>query len=211
MLVRLTSGRVARYLAVATAGAAVGAGGLAFAASGGGVIRACANVKTGALRISAKCKKKQERAVSWNRQGPQGPRGVPGATGVGGATGAPGATGSAGASATKLFATVDLAGTIVASSPGVQVFHDATGQYEVNFGQDVSHCAAIANIGSVPVYSAPGGNTGRATGYAITDLEAAGSTLPTSGYPSADTVVVDTIAGSGDSPKDTSFDVAVFC
>jgi Collagen triple helix repeat (20 copies) len=84
---------------VAVAATAIGAGGLAFAATSGGVIKACANKRTGALRLAAKCKK-HERSVSWNVAGPrglQGPQGAQGATGSQGAPGAKGDTGAAGA------------------------------------------------------------------------------------------------------------------
>jgi hypothetical protein len=53
MLGRPSGRRIATYLVVAAAGALVGAGGLAFAASSGGVIRACANKKSGALRVAS--------------------------------------------------------------------------------------------------------------------------------------------------------------
>ena len=72
-------------------------GGLAAAATstGGPVIGACANKKTGALRLASKCRR-NERAIRWNQTGPPGPRGLAGATGATGATGASGATGGAG-------------------------------------------------------------------------------------------------------------------
>lgn len=93
MVSRLSGGRVTSYVAVAVVGTLIGAGGLAFAASGGGVIKACASRKSGALRLANNCKKKQERAVSWSAQGPQGLRGPTGATG---GTGAPGPQGPPG-------------------------------------------------------------------------------------------------------------------
>jgi hypothetical protein len=66
-------------------------GGIAVAAtSSGQVIRACANKKTGALRLASKCRR-SERSVSWNKEGVPGPRGVTGATGAPGAVGAAGA------------------------------------------------------------------------------------------------------------------------
>jgi hypothetical protein len=98
VLSRLTGSRVAGYLAVAVAGTLIGAGGLALAASGRGVIHACAGKKTGALRISAHCKPKKERAISWNVRGPQGLSGPIGATGARGPQGQKGDTGSPGIS-----------------------------------------------------------------------------------------------------------------
>jgi hypothetical protein len=72
-------------------------GGLAAAATsvGGGVIRACAGKRTGALRLAGKCRR-NERAIQWNQTGLQGPRGLAGPTGVSGPTGAGGAPGGAG-------------------------------------------------------------------------------------------------------------------
>jgi hypothetical protein len=101
MFTRPTAGRAAGYLAVAAAGVLIGAGGLAFAASGGGVIHACASKKTGALRLATDCKKKQERSVSWNVQGPQGLRGPTGATGPQGLQGPQGLPGTNGTNGTN--------------------------------------------------------------------------------------------------------------
>ena len=71
-------------------------GGIALAASSGGpVLRACANKKTGALRLTAKCKR-SEFHVSWNQAGPTGERGPRGFNGVKGLQGAAGGTGATG-------------------------------------------------------------------------------------------------------------------
>ena len=59
------------------------------AGSSSPVIRACANKKTGVLRLAKKCRR-SERSVSWNQTGPKGPRGLAGPAGPAGATGAPG-------------------------------------------------------------------------------------------------------------------------
>ena len=80
-------------MAVAVAALLAACTGLAVAASSSStVIRACANKKTGALRLANKCRK-GERSVSWSQTGPQGARGLAGANGV---NGAPGTTGSKG-------------------------------------------------------------------------------------------------------------------
>jgi hypothetical protein len=91
---------------VATVGAlsvaAIGIGGVAFAASSNSVIHACEKKSGGALRIASSCTS-SEQSLSWNVQGPpgpaglQGPRGETGAKGATGATGAKGATGATGA------------------------------------------------------------------------------------------------------------------
>lgn len=63
------------------------------ASANSSTIVACANKKSGALRIAYKKCKKKERAITWGSTGPQGPAGPQGAPG---ATGSQGATGSAG-------------------------------------------------------------------------------------------------------------------
>jgi hypothetical protein len=75
----------------------VACGGLALAATPSSpVIKACANKRTGAVRIARRCHR-GERFVSWNVQGPQGNRGFSGSKGIKGATGTTGATGATGA------------------------------------------------------------------------------------------------------------------
>jgi hypothetical protein len=67
-------------------------------ASGSSTIQACADKRTGVMRlISRGSCKRTETLVSWNRVGPQGatgPQGLPGATGEKGSTGATGPAGS---------------------------------------------------------------------------------------------------------------------
>ena len=89
----LCSKRMIAGVAAAALTAALSGGGWALAASGGGVIHACANKHTGAVRVAGKCNRKQEKALSWNVTGP---RGAAGPTGPKGATGATGAQGPAG-------------------------------------------------------------------------------------------------------------------
>ena len=60
------------------------------------VIRACANKRTGALRVSSRCHR-NERPLSWNHDGPAGARGPRGLSGLRGATGATGSKGATGA------------------------------------------------------------------------------------------------------------------
>lgn len=84
-------------LGVAVVALVLAAGGITYAAtSGEGVIRACANKRTGALRVASRCKR-NERRVSWSIVGPQGLRGQKGNTGNTGARGFTGAPGAAGA------------------------------------------------------------------------------------------------------------------
>jgi hypothetical protein len=82
-------------MAVAFAALLAACTGLAVAAgSSGQVIHACANKKTGALRIAntSKCRH-GELPVRWNLTGPQGARGPAGANGTNGATGQQGTEG----------------------------------------------------------------------------------------------------------------------
>jgi hypothetical protein len=130
-----------------------------------------------------------------------------------GATGATGAQGVAGAPATKLFAQVKMDGTINASSQGVTSSKYASnkGIYLVNFGQDITHCAAIAMQGALPIFNSPGANTGVTRGSAVVDIGGPGSTFP-NGYPSADTVEVETYEGpAGSTAQYSAFYIAVFC
>jgi hypothetical protein len=103
----LSSLKPSPAMAVGVAALLVASTGWALAAtSSSPVIRACANKKTGALRVAGKCRHR-ERRVSWNVQGPAGLpgakgqpglRGFAGAQGIAGAQGLRGATGATGPS-----------------------------------------------------------------------------------------------------------------
>jgi hypothetical protein len=94
-------------MAVALAVLVAVSGGLAIAATSpsGPVIRACANKKTGALRLASKCHR-NERSIRWNQIGPQGPAGLAGPTGASGASGAAGQTGPQGPGAISIVSNV---------------------------------------------------------------------------------------------------------
>jgi hypothetical protein len=83
--------------AVALVAVIAASAGIAAAASsaGGPLIHACANKRTGALRLATRCKR-NERHVDWEEIGPVGPKGSRGSTGSRGAAGATGATGATG-------------------------------------------------------------------------------------------------------------------
>jgi hypothetical protein len=96
---------------IAAVAAAVVTSGLAFAAipSRNGTITACANKKTGALRVVDADKRQRcrrtERRITWNQRGVPGAKGdpgVPGAAGPKGDRGEAGASGTAGAPGTGL-------------------------------------------------------------------------------------------------------------
>lgn len=85
-------------LVVAMGGAAVAA-----VPEGDGTIHGCYDVHNGKLRVvsSAGDCRNQERAISWNQQGPAGPKGDPGPVGPKGDTGAQGPKGDTGATGPK--------------------------------------------------------------------------------------------------------------
>lgn len=83
-------------MAVAFAALLAACAGLAFAATGSSpFIHACANKKSGALRLARKCRR-NERGVTWNITGPVGAQGPRGFNGVKGQPGAPGTAGARG-------------------------------------------------------------------------------------------------------------------
>jgi len=98
--------------------------------------------------------------------GPKGDKGDPGLRGP------KGDAGKDGAPATKLWAVVDMAGNIVASSgvitPG-PVSIGGKGEYELPFNRDISHCARVATIGGAGV------NEGTQDGFIHTWLTSAPS------------------------------------
>lgn len=180
---------------------------LIFAMSGG-ALAANSYIITSAKQISPKViKSLKGKAGKAGKTGPAGPTGPTGPTGV---AGKEGPEGKEGAPATKLFAQVGEKGEIHTSSPGVQAskFEPYTGTYLVNFGHDISHCAVTATQGSIPFFETPGANTGRAVGAAVVGMSGAGYTFP-NGYPSADTVQVETFSGT--TAANTSFYIAVLC
>jgi hypothetical protein len=94
---RLGRARVPSFAAVAACVLAIGAGwAIAASTTSSATLRACANEKTGALRLAGRCTK-SERRVSWNTVGPRGSRGIQGIQGVKGAKGETGAKGESGA------------------------------------------------------------------------------------------------------------------
>lgn len=66
-----------------------------FASSDSNQISGCVNKKNGVLRVSEKCTT-IERAITWNKVGPQGMQGIPGSQGIQGEQGAKGDVGPQG-------------------------------------------------------------------------------------------------------------------
>jgi hypothetical protein len=156
-------GFVKSKLAIAIA-AALGTalvGGVAWATipDSGGVIHACFDSKSGALRVldapSHVCGK-FETSIDWNQSGapgPPGPAGANGATGPAGPAGPAGPTGAAGpagpagpqgpagANATAIWALVNDDGTLLRGSHAVSSAAFGATERRVTFDQDVSQCA----------------------------------------------------------------------
>ena len=190
--------------AVALAAAAAG-GAYAASRSSSGVISACVHRAGGGLYLARRCIRHDAR-VTWNVSGPAGAQGTPGAQGPPGASGPPGPSGSPGAAPTTLFAQVAPDGSLGASSPGVRVDKVGLGQYEVDFGRDITRCVASIQQGGIPIGS--GDSTGSGDGAAHASIFGAGGTFP-DGLAFADTALVFTINAGGRS--DSSFQIAILC
>ena len=136
----------------------------------------------------------------------RGQRGARGPAGPAGPAGAVGATGAPGLSATKLWAQIGADGSVNASSGGVTARVGVSpGTYAVNFGQDITRCAAI------PTYAAAGSTVGGLAGAPLLRVYSAGTDLAP-GYPSMTTVLVTTTSEAAmGAPAPTTFYVAVFC
>jgi hypothetical protein len=142
----------------------------------------------------------------------RGQRGARGPAGPAGAAGAVGATGAAGLSATKLWAQIGADGSVNASSGGVIARVGVSpGTYAVNFGQDITRCAAMATQGAIPTYAAAGSTVGGLAGAPLLRVYSAGTDLAP-GYPSMTTVLVTTTSEAAmGAPAPTTFYVAIFC
>ena len=168
------------------------------------VISSPQQVKPGSISLAA-LSKGARKAL----RGARGPRGRDGAAGAVGAAGAAGATGIP---ATKLWAQIGADARVNASSPGVTArIGVSPGTYAVNFGQDITHCAAVATQGSMPAFAAPGTTADGIPGAALVFLYSAGADLA-AGFPSATTVLVETTNGTGGGTATPSaFSIAMLC
>jgi hypothetical protein len=133
------------------------------------------------------------RTALTGRTGPVGPAGP---AGLAGAAGAAGATGAAGAPATKLWALVSSAGAVVRSSGGVNATRPFTGDYIVEFPQDVNSCAYVVTPGRLlpNVIAVVDGKDDGATSFADTNAK----------------VEVD-IGDNAGTPVNNKFFIAVVC
>jgi hypothetical protein len=168
------------------------------------VISSPKQVKPGSISLRA-LSKGARKAL----RGARGPRGRDGAAGAVGAAGAPGAPG---VPATKLWAQIGADARVNASSPGVTARVGVSpGTYAVNFGQDITHCAAVATQGSIPAFGAPGTTAGGVAGAALVFVYSAGTDLAP-GFPSANTVLVETTnATTGGTAAPSTFSIAILC
>jgi hypothetical protein len=168
------------------------------------IISSPQQIKPGSVSLAA-LSKKARRALRGQRgkRGPAGPSGAPGA---------PGATGPAGTPATKLWAQIGADGSVNASSPGVTARVGVTpGTYVLNFGQDITHCAAMATQGAIPSFAAPGSTAGGLAGAPLVRVYSAGLDLAP-GYPSVSSAIVATTSElAAGAPSATTFYVAIFC
>jgi hypothetical protein len=137
--------------------AALACAGVAIAAnSSSGALHACANERTGALKLltHGKCKH-SEREVSWNAVGPAGKPGSRGASGLQGAAGVTGVTGAAGTARAYAY--------VLATGPGAPTLDTTRTKgftavaYSSGGAADATYCltpaAGISPADSAPVVS----------------------------------------------------------
>ena len=112
-------------------------------------IVACADKKTGALRIAYKACSKRENRVTWGVTGPQGATGSQGASGANGAQGIAGIQGAAGDSFIKAFGEVDDSPvlTYFNATGNVTMSRLVIGEYQMTVeGIDLRYCVASASM-----------------------------------------------------------------
>jgi Collagen triple helix repeat (20 copies) len=125
--------------------------------------------------------------------GQQGPTGPQGPTGSIGPTGPQGPKGDKGDPATRLWAVVTGDGSLVRSSGATASSHITTGEYRVDFNQNVTACSYLATIGNPGINEPP-------PGAIITALRV--------GTTNAVYVATSDLAGTH---SDRNFHLAVFC
>jgi hypothetical protein len=171
------------------------------------VISSPKQIKPGTISLSA-LSKHARKAL----RGQRGLRGRAGASGAQGAVGATGAAGATGVSATKLWAQIGSDASVNASTPGVTArLGVSPGTYAVNFGVDITRCAATATQGSIPPFATPVSATAGIAGAALVFLQGPGADLAP-GFPSVSTVLVETTNGTGGgTAAPSAFTIAVLC
>jgi hypothetical protein len=159
-------------VALAIATVAVAGAALAAIPDRDGVIHACRNVHSGAVRIVAKASacRSGERALAWNQRGAAGPTGPAGPAGPQGAAGAQGPQGPAGAGLASFDSLAGLGCTIGEQAGTISIDYDDAGLAQIRCVADTGGDAVIGiNEFSVGVEGALGdefveiANTGTAT------------------------------------------------
>jgi hypothetical protein len=190
-------------LVVATAALVMAAIGTSVAASGY-TITSSKQVKPGSISLASLSK--SARKALRGARGPAGPQGEYGADGLDGSDGQDGLDGQ---DATAAWAQIKADGGISAASPGVTAANPSTGVYDVNLGDDITHCAVVATQGSIPDLASPGHSTTGIPGPAFVVQSSAGADLAT-GFPSVSSVAVQTRRVNGTAVA-TSFTIAALC
>ena len=189
-------------LVVATAALVVATIGTSVAATGY-TITSSKQIKPGSVSLDS-LSKGAKKAL----RGARGPVGPQGEDGYDGDDGADGYDGEDGEDATTLFAQIRADGSINASSPGVTARQASNGVYHVNFGENITQCAATATQASIPG-TAPGSSTTGIPGPAFVAVNSAGTDYA-AGFPSASSVLIQTRRTNG-TLVSTSFVIAVSC
>jgi hypothetical protein len=168
------------------------------------VITSPKQVKPGTITLSALSK--------GARKALRGERGERGRAGASGPQGPVGAAGIPGLSATKLWAQIGSDASVNVSTPGVTArLGVSPGTYAVNFGVDITRCAATATQGSIPPFATPVSATAGIAGAALVFLQGAGAELAP-GFPTVSTVLVETTNGTaGGTAAPSAFTIAVLC
>ncbi len=132
--------RIVQLSVALLAGALLGGGGYALAASSATkTIHGCVVKSSHELLVQKRCKR-GETALTWNQRGPAGLTGAKGATGATGAQGAQGAQGTPGQNAVSAWEVVNAAGSL-ASGTDLGITHVATGDYQMNTATGDRNCA----------------------------------------------------------------------
>ena len=190
-------------LVVASAALVMAGIGTSVAATGY-TITSSKQIKPGSISLSSLSK--SARKALHGERGPAGPRGE---TGDDGEDGFDGDDGDDGEDATKLWAQIKADGSINASSGNITARNAGTGLYYVNFGEDITQCAATATQGSIPDFASAGHSTTGIPGPAFVVMSSAGADFAP-GFAMANSVTVQTRRTNG-ALASTSFAIALFC
>jgi hypothetical protein len=187
-------------LVVASAALVMAAIGTSVAATGY-TITSSKQIKPGSISLASLSKSA--------RKALHGAAGKNGLDGQDGADGQDGQDGLDGQDATALWAQIKADGSVNASGTAVTARNSGTGVYYVNFGEDITQCAAVATQASIPNFAGAGLSTTGIPGPAFVAMNSAGVDFA-AGFPSQTSVKVQTNRVNG-SAVSTSFAIALFC